>query len=226
MSELSIFVDESGDFGKYTDHAAPYYLFTLVFHDQGKTIIQYVDDLNTRLSYGGYPNHTIHVGPLIRREYNYRELTIDERRHILNCFFHFARRLPIAYKTFAYKKSDYPDAHKLIARMSADLFSFFNKYQEYFRSFDEIKLYYDNGQQELNRTLTAVFSIFPHFTYCQVKPSDYRLFQVADLICTFELIGIKQANNELSNSETQFFYKPKELKKTYLKGIQSLRFEK
>ena len=33
MRELSIFVDESGDFGPYETHA-PFYLFTLVFHDQ------------------------------------------------------------------------------------------------------------------------------------------------------------------------------------------------
>ena len=33
MSELSVFIDESGDFGSY-EHHAPYYIITLVFHDQ------------------------------------------------------------------------------------------------------------------------------------------------------------------------------------------------
>ncbi len=33
MSELSVFIDESGDFGPY-EHHAPYYIITLVFHDQ------------------------------------------------------------------------------------------------------------------------------------------------------------------------------------------------
>lgn len=33
MKELSIFVDESGDFGEY-DPRAPFYILSLVLHDQ------------------------------------------------------------------------------------------------------------------------------------------------------------------------------------------------
>ena len=33
VSELSIFIDESGDFGTY-DIRSPYYIITMVFHDQ------------------------------------------------------------------------------------------------------------------------------------------------------------------------------------------------
>ena len=37
MNELSIFIDESGDFGKY-DYRSPCYLISMVFHDQEKDI--------------------------------------------------------------------------------------------------------------------------------------------------------------------------------------------
>ena len=37
MKTLSIFVDESGDFEEYEQHA-PYYIVTMVFHDQSKDI--------------------------------------------------------------------------------------------------------------------------------------------------------------------------------------------
>ena len=33
MRELSVFVDESGDFGEFESHA-PYYIISLVLHDQ------------------------------------------------------------------------------------------------------------------------------------------------------------------------------------------------
>ncbi len=33
MAALSIFVDESGDFGTYSPHS-PYYIVTMLFHDQ------------------------------------------------------------------------------------------------------------------------------------------------------------------------------------------------
>ena len=37
MKELSVFIDESGDFGAY-EHHSPFYLLTLVFHDQSVDI--------------------------------------------------------------------------------------------------------------------------------------------------------------------------------------------
>ena len=39
MREISVFVDEAGDFGEYEKHS-PYYIVTMVFHDQSKDIRQ------------------------------------------------------------------------------------------------------------------------------------------------------------------------------------------
>ncbi len=40
MRELSIHVDESGDFGYYNSKYALYYIFTLVFHEQENDITE------------------------------------------------------------------------------------------------------------------------------------------------------------------------------------------
>ena len=48
MKTLSIFVDESGDFGEYEQHA-PYYIVTMVFHDQSKDISSNINVLNNTL---------------------------------------------------------------------------------------------------------------------------------------------------------------------------------
>ena len=45
MRELSIFVDESGDFGEYEKHA-PYYIITMVLHDQSVDISNEILKLN------------------------------------------------------------------------------------------------------------------------------------------------------------------------------------
>lgn len=37
MKELSVFIDESGSFGEY-DRQSPYYIITMVFHDQSINI--------------------------------------------------------------------------------------------------------------------------------------------------------------------------------------------
>lgn len=69
MKELSIFIDESGDFGEYS-HLAPYYIVTLVLHDQSSDITGQLQLLEESLSEIGYSKHCIHAGPIIRREMN------------------------------------------------------------------------------------------------------------------------------------------------------------
>ena len=59
MSELSVFIDESGDFGPY-DFRSPYYIITMVFHDQSVDISGPIAKLNQDLANRGFPNHCIH----------------------------------------------------------------------------------------------------------------------------------------------------------------------
>ena len=44
MKELSVFIDESGDFGEIIEHPA-YYLVTLLFHNQKNNIMSNVKKL-------------------------------------------------------------------------------------------------------------------------------------------------------------------------------------
>lgn len=53
-----------------------------------------------------------------------------------------------------------------------------------------------------------------------MTPSDYRLFQVADMICTFELLKLKIENNSFSKSERIFFGSLNDLKRNYLKIVK------
>lgn len=58
--------------------------------------------------------------------------------------------------------------------------------------YDKNIVYYDNGQIELSSILNTVFSF--HFTnveFRKAEPQKYRLLQVADFICSLELIRIK-----------------------------------
>ncbi len=57
-----------------------------------------------------------------------------------------------------------------------------------------------------------------------VHPDKYRLFQVADLVCTLELLQLKYDNKMLSSSEGDFFINLKRLKKTYLRNFKIKRF--
>ena len=68
MKELSIFVDESGDFGEYQKHS-PYYIITVILHEQSVDISSKIKKLDIELKNIGYGNEqAIHTKPLIRRE--------------------------------------------------------------------------------------------------------------------------------------------------------------
>ena len=49
MKELSIFIDESGDFGEY-DYHSPYYIISMVMHDQDYNIDSELIKLENELS--------------------------------------------------------------------------------------------------------------------------------------------------------------------------------
>lgn len=59
---LSVFIDESGDFGLYNP-VSPNYYVAMVLPNQETDISQNIDALERQISNWGYPMHTIHTGP-------------------------------------------------------------------------------------------------------------------------------------------------------------------
>lgn len=106
MKELSIFLDESGDFGEY-DHHSPFYIITMVFHDQNENIQPAILKLNHELSFLGLNDLCIHTGPIIRKEEIYAHMTIEERRRIFNKMVAFIRQINIRYKCFYIEKKTF-----------------------------------------------------------------------------------------------------------------------
>ncbi|MBD5513886.1 MAG: hypothetical protein HDR06_04310 [Lachnospiraceae bacterium] len=80
MSEkiLSVFIDESGDFGPYEAHA-PCYLVSMILHNQNIDISENITVFDAHLSNLGYQHHAIHTGPLIRRESVYSNDLVEEK---------------------------------------------------------------------------------------------------------------------------------------------------
>ena len=107
MEELSISIDESGDFGKYNHHS-PYYIITMVFHNQQEDVQPAISKLNQELSYLNLDNLCIHTGPIIRKEEIYANMSVDERRRIFNKMVAFIHHTSIRYKCFDIEKNISP----------------------------------------------------------------------------------------------------------------------
>ncbi len=224
MKELSVFVDESGDFGEYDPHS-PFYIISMVFHDQSNSIDLPLSLLEHKMSDIDLPNHCIHAGPIIRGEHEYRYMDLGERRKIINHLLQFINKTNIRCTAVFVEKRHASDDVELVGQLSKKIASFIKDNLNYFLSYDCVKIYYDNGQTEVNKILSSVFnSLLENVEFRRVLPSDYRLFQVADLVCTLKLSKLKDNSVGLSRSEEYFFEGSKNLKKSYLKQIEKKSF--
>ncbi|MCD8132122.1 MAG: DUF3800 domain-containing protein [Lachnospiraceae bacterium] len=224
MKQLSIFVDESGDFGKYEKHA-PYYVIAMVFHDQESDIAKNIDKLDQELADLGYQDKVVHTEPLIRREEDYKNMPPNERRRIFTKLYFFFIRCDVKYKTFRFYKKEYNDFFQFEAKIAREISLFIRENYSYFQKYERVILYYDNGQHELNRILNTVLAAeLSGYEIRKVLPKNYRLFQAADLVCTLELLRAKIETGELTRSEQLIFHSVKDLKKDFLKGIHQKSF--
>ena len=220
--ELSIFVDESGDRGG----KARYYLLTLVFHDQSEGIADAVTDYEAKLARADLPNIPFHSEPLMNGHKDYANLRIEQRKAMLAYFSSFVRKLPISYTTFTYRRSEFADLDRLTERMRRDISGFLTDHLGFFQAFDDVKVYYDNGQDIVKQALDrSVGQVLSKGVVQRRKTSmtGYRLEQAADYLCTIELALIKYEAKEDGETYNKFFGGIGPFKKNWLKQARRKR---
>lgn len=221
MKTLSIFVDESGDFGPYSKHS-PYYIVSMIFHNQSIDINNEINKLELELKNLGFINHIVHTEPLIRKEEDYSNLSPNERRALFTKIYYFALKVNIKYKSFIVYKHECKNEIELEAKIAKLLSQFVKENINVFFSYDKVILYYDNGQRQLNSILNTLFaSELTNYEVRKAYQKDYRLSQVADLMCTLKSLEDKVENKKLSKSELLLFHSYSDLKKDFLKRIKN-----
>ena len=223
MSELSIFIDESGDVGSNSR----FYLVALVLHDQSVDISSQLSRLEQTLRNLDFSSEqALHTGPMVRKEDEYQSMALEKRRKLFDHLLTFTRTCDIRFKTFCIDKREYPDQLKIQNRLARELSLFMRDNMDYFTGFDRAIAYYDNGQAMITSLINTVFgAVFFDVEFRRVQPSKYRLLQSADLFCTLDLLRAKvEKPVKLTKSETIFFESRRRLIKDYLKTIDKLRF--
>lgn len=226
MKELSVFVDESGDFGEY-DFRSPFYILAFVFHNHDDDISEELTVLNEKLRNYGLQNRAVHTGPIIRKEEEYSSFTLEDRRSIMRHLVSFYRHADIRYTTVHIEKKHITAPDDMAGALARQLSLFVVNHLHTFQSYDVVKIYYDNGQILVSRILHSVFSALLNNVQFKkaVKPSNYRLFQIADMICTMELIRLKMSEKRLSKSELRFFGEPRVIRHRFLKIIDAKKLQ-
>lgn len=215
---LSVFVDESGDFGQYNP-ASPNYYVAMVLHNQEIDISKNIDALESQISNWGYPKHTIHTGPLIRRESVYKNDLRENRKALFNALYHFTRMVDINYICPMINQGECAEKSKLAYtdKLTKEIANTLRVNYEFFFEYNMIIVYYDYGQIELAQILVSVFNtMFSNVQFRKIETNQYKLSQAADLICTVEAIAQK---NVLTKSEIDFFHSKHDFRKNIYKNI-------
>lgn len=224
MKELSVFIDESGDFGNYNPKA-PFYIISIVLHEQNKSIMQESRLLEQSLKNTPLERDFIHVGPLLRKEEEYKNMTKEDRIKILRRLINFSAKVSMSYKAFYIEKKHTDNEYEMIAKLAKELSDFLRQHYPYFLSFDIIKLYYDNGQSGVLKIILSVFtSLFENVKYKKSSQSSYKLLQVADLICTAKLIELKMRSKSLSRSERYMLGSDRDINKNLFRYLKRKEF--
>lgn len=198
-----------------------------MFHDQDDDILEAFEHYEQRLAIKGLPDIPLHAQPLLNGNDAYRALPASFRQRLLTEFFFMTKRLPIRYATFLYKKADFNSLDKLEHRIRRDIVNVLFDHAEYLQQFDLVKIYYDGGQALISKALRgAIDYSLAHnaVVYRPATPTDYRLAQVADLICTIELTAHKYQVHEETPTDKRFFRDSRSFRKNYLKQIRRLSF--
>jgi hypothetical protein len=220
LNELSVFVDESGDAGPF-DPQRPFYIVTFVFHEQKNDISQKIADFERHLTENDFQGVCLHTNPLFHGKGPFIQ-TDEKKRHLLlvqtTAFFN---ELPVFWHSFIFEKKQISSPQELAKEFDTKLSRFIQYHYSYFLSFDLVKIYYDNGQTTVTQGLSsALLSCLNHLEFRKVFPSNYRLFQMADFLCTMTLLNLKIERNPLTKTEQAFFKNKRDFKRNYWRFLE------
>ena len=109
-------------------------------------------------------------------------------------------------------------------KLNIEISKIIQKHEKYFKKFDKIVMYYDNGQKSLTNILETIFLKFENFEQqADFNHEEKRLFQISDMLTYIDKYDYKYKNKiEFTNGE-QFFFTVDEIKKI-LRTLNKKRF--
>ena len=221
---MSVFVDESGILNE-SDRISRYYILTMLLHDQDFEIGPLVIDLDRELDQIGIANLCFHASPIIRANQQFEFMNWDLRRRIFSRMMSFARKVDFRYHCLIVDKHFTDSMDAVLKKLDNQLSVFVDEHVALFGEFANIKVYYDCGQRQITNLLHRVFESRKNmpFEFAQaVEPRRYKLFQLADLVCTIKLLEIKmRTEGRLAACERRFFGGEKKFSHDVLRKIKA-----
>ena len=220
MNGIEIFIDESGDFGKYEAHC-PYYVVTMVFHESVDHLYGQLETLEYSLDVLNLADHCIHSSPAIRGEDEYFGMPLPLRRKVLLNLMAFIHNADFRFKCFFVKKDPAMSEVELFAALKESIDPFITANFPKLASYSKIAIAYDRGQKQISQLISQTLEErFDNVQVNKTLPIQSRLSQVADLACTMKRIGQRLSDTgTLTKSELYFFGSEKNFRRNWLKSL-------
>ena len=226
---ISVFIYESGNFGDLSDPAR-YCIVTLVLHDQSADISRQIKELDkANADLGLDPSNFIfHTAPLIRQDGIFAAMSRRMRARILDRMLTFVRHVDFRFASFVVDTQFLDSESQICDKLSHQLSEFAVKCCSGLSAEDTIKVYYDAGQKAVTKMLARAFDydrLKVNVSFSQgVEHLRYKMLQVADLVCTLDLIAMRIKNGAgLNLAEQRFFGNPRILRRNIFKIISPKR---
>ena len=222
MNRLNIFVDETGEFG-FGKNASLLYGVSFTFHEQDNDIMKELKKLNERLNRIGYTK-MIHMADLIMKRGDYSKFNIKIRKQIFNAIYHFSRKIPVKYHTIIIDKKYTDNSRVLKQKLASEINKLIKEHETYFKRFDKIVMYYDNGQETLGTILDSIFLRFKNFEHkINFDHEEKRLFQISDMLTYIDKFDYKYKHKIQFTKGEKYFFSIEEMRKI-LKELNKKRF--
>lgn len=157
-------------------------------------------------------------------------MDLGSRKGLFSRFGALVRRLPITYHTFSYSSYDVSydvtSETLLSARMRRDVVDYLYGDLSRFQEYDQVMVYYDQGQQAVTSALHRAFNyMFSDMTteYRIIRYQDYRLAQVSDYLTSIELADMRYQAGDVSKTYRRFYGPQGYFRKNILKKARSKR---
>lgn len=221
MSELSLFIDESGDFGPYKPDTS-FYIVSMVLHDQSNPITEQMLALDSDWSATTCVLLPSTLAPVTPRR---RIPQLDLARTTLSSLraVSLRQKCDLKYKVFSFDRRTCRTPGDLERKVSREITSFIRENHKLFASYDTTILYYDDGQKQLAHILSDIDELIINIDHRHLDPTDYRLYrlaQVADLACCLELTKLHFDTGQPTNSERYVFGNARNFRKSFYKAFR------
>ena len=156
----------------------------------------------------------------------YENMGLIDRRCLLSSFRVFFRHVSVRYTCITLKTKEYGDLDGVTAAMRKHLINFLFDKLTYFRDFDVVKIYFDDGRKSVAQAIHKAVDYAlskDAVVYRLASSSDYRLSQIADYIYTMELSALKYADKASTATDEKFFGSWSQFRKGILKEVRAKR---